>query len=1160
VTGFAHIEGKYEILERIKEGGMGAIYKVRHRLLDEIRVIKVMRPQLEDDPELKDRFLNEARIVIRLRHPNIAQLYDFSLDDDGNAFIVMEFIDGITIEELLGRIGPPSPGFSLEVLRQSLAAIGYLHRKGIVHRDIAPDNLMLTKGEEGTFQVKLIDMGIAKVLKGASLQTQAGVFVGKLRYASPEQLSGSDGAPVDARSDIYSLGVVMYELLTGKGPFPAGTVPALVAAHFYNQPTPFEETDPGKRIPAKLRAIVLKALAKKPEERFQSADEMLQAMTALQKNLSWKAEEIERAFHMPDSPTDRIQIAARGSSQARLDRQFASEKATGGARTVESTAVLTASAPPTGKSTASRRRRDSTTKASKLDPALAAQIRAFLTGAEKLIDLGQMDDAKMQLGAVLELDPGNTQAGRLMSRIESSVISGPDAAAIVEAINSAVELAEAALARGDIAAARTVIERAQSELGVTTAFEDVRAKLGKLEDKQRREDAIGRAAALVRATQFEEAIAILNRVQDEAGSDVKVAGLLEQARTARREHEEERTRQEAVAKVVAEVEQVLATGAFDEAKRRLAKAEQTLGAASGLDGLDRRIRQAEEKRLEADILALLTDARKLADAKRFDEALDTLEHALALRPEDEGIRRVLQSTQKAKDKHERAKERERGATEAAAQIDLLLDAGDLSRAEQALETALHEYGEHEILSGVHIKLETLLRRAREKEVKALLRKATAHVEENRFPEAIECLEKAGELAPEDGTIRSILVKTRQAHREYQAELQRATAVAAAVKDVRGYLHAGRIDMAEAKIHDTVTRWGESSELRPFTERIATLRQREREARVKLLLREATACIEEFAFAEGITKVEEALLLDPDDPALAEIMSKMKTAQREHEAEQRRAKAAADAAAGVEKLIAEGRLERAEQRLSSAIQQLGETGPLLEAQSHLHEVMAARREAEERIEEAVGSARTLMALQDFDRAIEVLRRAGEDHEEVRTLLDEAEAARAKLQVERRRGQEIAEATSVIEAQIKAGDLEEASRTLTLAEKLYGNEPVIKSLRRRVEQLLAKSRQSRVGALIEEARTLAEAASFEKAIAVLQQAHHLDPSNQETSDLLWELPRRQAQHTIERYLAQGNLVEASRALALAEKLYGATDPILDPLRRKVEGLRASGKISS
>ena len=154
---------------------MGAVYKVRHRLLDEIRVIKLIRPQLESDEAIRARFLREARTAVRLRHPNIAQFYDFSMDDEGNAFLVMEFIEGITIEELLARVGPPPLPLALVVAEQSLLALGYLHRRSIIHRDISPDNLMLSRDDDGQPLIKLIDLGIAKVLEeeGHSRSTAA---------------------------------------------------------------------------------------------------------------------------------------------------------------------------------------------------------------------------------------------------------------------------------------------------------------------------------------------------------------------------------------------------------------------------------------------------------------------------------------------------------------------------------------------------------------------------------------------------------------------------------------------------------------------------------------------------------------------------------------------------------------------------------------------------------------------------------------------------------------------------------------------------------------------------------------------------------------------------------------------------------------------------
>ncbi len=321
-TPLAYLEGKYEILEKISEGGMGAIYKVRHRLLDEIRVVKVMHPQHEHDEGLKARFLHEARMAVKLRHANIAQMYDFAVDEGGNAFIVMEYIEGITLQEMLERIGPPPIGLALELARQTLSALGYLHRKGIVHRDMAPDNVMAARDEAGHPQAKLIDLGIAKVLKGSTGLTVTGMFVGKLRYSSPEQFRSEPGVTVDERSDVYSFGVVLYELLTGKHPISGTSPQALIAGHLVNPPASFAQTDPHGRVPRELREITLKAMAKQPEERFQNADAFSRALAEIAARHPLEIGEFERAMDLPEMPTQRIVLARPGSTQSRLDQQF----------------------------------------------------------------------------------------------------------------------------------------------------------------------------------------------------------------------------------------------------------------------------------------------------------------------------------------------------------------------------------------------------------------------------------------------------------------------------------------------------------------------------------------------------------------------------------------------------------------------------------------------------------------------------------------------------------------------------------------------------------------------------------------------------------------------------------------------------------------------
>jgi serine/threonine-protein kinase len=322
------IEGKYEILEKIKEGGMGTIYKVRHRLLDEVRVVKVMRPQIGADEELKRRFTQEAKTATRLKHPNIGAILDFALDSDGMAYIVMEFIDGVNLAELLRASGPPGVPMTLEIAHQTLLALGFLHRKNVVHRDIAPDNLMLTHDDEGRPQVKLIDLGIAKPLDKTINLTSTGVFLGKLKYSSPEQLGGlGEGETLDGRSDLYSLGVALYELLTGQLPFPGESPRELFAAHLFKDALPFSVTDPANRVPEAVRAVVLKGMEKERARRFANAEEFDREIHSLRQEFGFSSDPettqriLAKVRESRGTPHDTVTPSA----QDRLDRYFVAQ-------------------------------------------------------------------------------------------------------------------------------------------------------------------------------------------------------------------------------------------------------------------------------------------------------------------------------------------------------------------------------------------------------------------------------------------------------------------------------------------------------------------------------------------------------------------------------------------------------------------------------------------------------------------------------------------------------------------------------------------------------------------------------------------------------------------------------------------------------------------
>ncbi len=279
------LDGKYEILEKIAEGGMGEVYKARHIHLEEIRIIKVTKPDpLGEGPEPR-RFQEEARIATLVRHPNVAALYDFSRLDDGSYYMVWEYIDGVTLEEWLRRYGPLPAARALDVARQVLAGLAEIHAQGIVHRDLSPDNIMLKETGGGRLVAKIIDLGIAKRVAAETLQkmTGTGMFVGKLKYCSPEQ-AGSlpSGETVDGRSDLYSFGVVLYEMLSGKPPFESQTPEGYLGKHLHATPPPLDTTRLPAQIGPALASTVQRALEKNRERRFRNAEEFSAALARLQ--------------------------------------------------------------------------------------------------------------------------------------------------------------------------------------------------------------------------------------------------------------------------------------------------------------------------------------------------------------------------------------------------------------------------------------------------------------------------------------------------------------------------------------------------------------------------------------------------------------------------------------------------------------------------------------------------------------------------------------------------------------------------------------------------------------------------------------------------------------------------------------------------------------
>jgi eukaryotic-like serine/threonine-protein kinase len=258
--------GRYAVLERVGSGGMAEVYRARDELLGREVAVKVLSERFSRDRSFVERFRREAQSAANINHPNIVSLYDYGADG-GTYYIVMEYIDGQTIADIIHSEGPLLPERAAEIAADVAQALSRAHSTGLVHRDIKSSNIMLTSSG----QTKVTDFGIARALGGDGEQTmtQTGMVIGTAAYLSPEQAQGN---PVDPRSDVYSLGVVVFEMLTGRTPFGGDSPLAIAYKHVREEPPRPSSINP--HIPESLDAITLKALAKNPDNRYSSAAEM----------------------------------------------------------------------------------------------------------------------------------------------------------------------------------------------------------------------------------------------------------------------------------------------------------------------------------------------------------------------------------------------------------------------------------------------------------------------------------------------------------------------------------------------------------------------------------------------------------------------------------------------------------------------------------------------------------------------------------------------------------------------------------------------------------------------------------------------------------------------------------------------------------------------
>jgi serine/threonine-protein kinase len=284
--------GRYKVIRAIGEGGMGIVYEAIHELIEKKVAIKVLRDDFSKRPEVVERFRQEAKSASRIGHEHIVDISDFGETPTGQSYFVMEYLDGEDLANILAREATLAPGRAVDIVLQCCRALGAAHAKGIVHRDMKPENVFLTKRDEQVDFVKIVDFGIAKMsdieTEGAPGRklTKTGMIFGTPEYMSPEQAAGKE---LDHRVDVYALGVILFEALTGRVPFVGDTFMGILTQHLFEEVPPLRAINPSVVCPEALEVVILKALAKDPANRYAAMSEFGRALAT--------AMDLSGAFH-----------------------------------------------------------------------------------------------------------------------------------------------------------------------------------------------------------------------------------------------------------------------------------------------------------------------------------------------------------------------------------------------------------------------------------------------------------------------------------------------------------------------------------------------------------------------------------------------------------------------------------------------------------------------------------------------------------------------------------------------------------------------------------------------------------------------------------------------------------------------------------------------
>ena len=807
--------GKYEVIDVIGRGGMGVVYKATDPHLDRLVAIKMMTAGYGDDPDLVKRFLREAQSTARLQHVNIVTVYD-SGEQDGNPYLVMEYLEGENLDAIIASRRALTILDKVQFIVEACRGLSYAHERGIVHRDIKPANIMLSKNGG----VKLVDFGIAHV--GSNTLTRTGQIMGSIHYMSPEQING---VSVDARSDVFSTGVVLYQLFTYALPFDAESTAATMMKIIHDPPPALDKFL--TTYPKELESIILRALAKNREDRYSSADEF--ALDLLQVHEQLKEEMVNHHLREAEALLGKVELGR--AREHLLQLLKLDQKHTQGIKIL----------------------RQVQQRIEKEQG--GEQARQLRAKAEESYSQEQFDAALLYLDQAVALDRFNPELPKFREVVREAKFK-------VEGLQQALRRAEAAHERGDLDAARQAADEA---LAISADNTEAKALYRIIHrdwverSRQRQLESLLEAARKeISAHNLTAALNILKQAEPLDPQGAQVHALMEEVVASR---DQERRRKE-LERITREAEDALNRDDYETASTVLEEGLRQFPQDRGLiqlKALAERQRAAAEKKLF--VRQQITDARQSLDAGRSADALAGLQSALQKAPQDPQLEALLTMV-KERVLREQQEERREELDRINREVEQAVSRQDYATASTKVSEGLRRFPQERSL----IQLKELVEKQyvaaeRESFVGQQMAGARRLLDANQAAEALALLQTALQKVPQEPQLQTLLGMVQERVARDEAEQAKSRNVQQArealgrhsFREAIRILEAAQVRFVEADDIDNLLRFAREQE------------QKETERKtVEDATRRAQQWIVEYQFERAIQLLEASHSQVPDN--------------------------------------------------------------------------------------------------------------------------------------------------------------------------------------------------------------------------------------------------------------------------------------------------------